>query len=171
MTEAENAENAIGVWGGNENGAVYYTSKDSKQIKALTESLVGERFEGVNEFKMCVEADVTRDEPDAANYLNCVYQMTAEDKDAAEQIYESIAPMYSNHDDSSTGKSKGWTYTICAEETGSSEGISYYIVHGIYIKGNEVIYVYGITASDNDKTSIAYICKDLGLVSPYSLMK
>lgn len=171
MKEAESAEEAINVWAANENGAICYSSKDSNQIKALTWSLVGTDYENVNEFKMCVEVDTTSDEAGAGHFFNYVYQMTTGDKESAEYIYKTESSKYAFRGESTTDKKGGWDYTVCIEESETSDGIVYDVVHGVYVKGNDVIYMYGINRADNNKTSIAYICKSLGLVSPYSLKK
>lgn len=158
-------QNKFGILlGGTGDDASYYAVfNDKERINVVCTTLLGVDTEsGAKECIACIEWKMDEDD-----YLcnNTIYCVTAKNNAAAQVIYEKLTA-YGLHGQV-PGEDNGVTYTIGYIGAGSAP------VHdsfsGVYLKGNTLIYIRGNCYSDYDNDLVESVCKDLGLVSPYTL--
>ena len=142
----------------------YYYDMDVR----LFESLGGQLrdYVSVKDVKECTMAIESIGKTD--NHGRCltqVYFLTVKDSETAEEIYESaIKPLRFGVEE---GEKNVVTYTVSYQGS-PNDGSTVELACGVYLKGNQILWI----RSDYDATlknrSVENICKSLGVVSPYT---
>ena len=132
-----------------ESHAVYYVEKDQDRMNLLITQYAP--VAEVKEFVQAVETIGKSD--DNKTCLTNVYYLTAVDSENAKEIYESLIITYDN------------------PENGEKDGVTYTgeIAYGVYLKGNNIIWIRSYFDSTLENNCVEDFCKSLGLVSPYTL--
>ena len=146
---------------GGENG--YYATNDKDEAKKLS-NLVLNRFEIMPEIEASgfAFAVVREKGSDDKYYSTFACYMTFDDNQKAKDTYNNLVDTYGDVEYGTTGEKAGVTYYI--ESDVSAAGTNN-IGDGIYLQGNNVIYLRSL-ASVNDSYKFAdKICGKLGLIS------
>ena len=170
MDEADNFEEYMEKFLSYDEGldsAVYYVAKDSKEALHMYDTIYAIPLGyypamEIKEFAACYE---NRFENNSGNNVQTeIYMITANDKDSASDLYDSLVEKCASYKTDS-GTKNGYTYTI-AFYGNKDRSLAY----GIYMKGNTVISISqrGDTLTDD---CAAFFCKELELESPYTLME
>ncbi|MBO4579906.1 MAG: hypothetical protein J5715_07115 [Clostridiales bacterium] len=145
-----------------EDVSIYYVSKDSKELDYMRFAILGigsdmeDPDSGAEQVVMCVKN--TGESYEQYGSTEQIYQITAKDEESAKAIYEQ--KLHSMWETPVPREKNGYTYAI---DYKGDELVT--TVHGAYLKGNQVIWIYGFFHPDNGNC-IKHFCKQLGLESP-----
>lgn len=146
-------------------GTSFYASKDKKDAQDLYDNYINSGgnlpHATVTEAVIVAANEYLGD----GNYSTLVYQLTLKDSGSAKDLYSAFADSYVSKDNYTSGKKNGYHYTI-----------SYYgadvQVHkrGAYLKGNSVLFIYGLTTRTEDRTGFAkYIFNAVHVLDPEAM--
>ena len=146
-------------------GASFYASKDKKDAQDLYDNYINNGgnlpHATVNEAVIVAANEYLGD----GNYSTLVYQLTLKDSSSAKDLYSAFADSYVSKDSYTSGKKNGYHYTISYFGAGVQ-------VHkrGAYLKGNSVLFIYGLTTRTDDRTGFAkYIFNAVHVLDPEAM--
>ena len=150
------------------NSSKYYLSVDSEQASDMCRGFMNLLFveDEVDSFVACVENWGEKTD-DHKRGWNTLYLLTTKNEEDAQRIFDGVAE-YEHITDKYSGEKNGITYRIQYVLTESSGGEC---ICGLYKKGNTVILINGVYSESENNKFVELFCKELGLVSPYTLKK
>ena len=146
-------------------GTSFYASKDKNEAQTLYDGYinVGGNLPHVtvNDAVIVGANEYLGD----GNYTTLVYQLTLKDNSSAKDLYTAFADSYVSKDSYTSGKKNGYNYTI--SYFGGDMQIH---KRGVYLQGNSVLFIYGLTTRTEDRTGFAkYVFTALHVVDPDSM--
>ncbi|MBP5775140.1 MAG: hypothetical protein J6W36_05535 [Clostridiales bacterium] len=143
-------------------GASFYVSKNKEDAQNLFDRYInnGGNLPGVTVTEAVIVA--ANEYLGDGNYQTLVYQLTLKDSSSAKELYSAFADSYVSKDSYTSGKKNGYHYTI--SYFGGDVQIH---KRGAYLKGNSVLFIYGLTTRTEDRTGFAkYIFNAVHVVDP-----
>ncbi len=168
MTQVNDQQEIINLWGGFDSASVYYIAKDSDEATSMYSSIFnldGKSFPDVkvNELVMCIDKNAA--ESNGRSTTSEIYEITLADNASAQALYEAFSQKKDSYRYSS-GTADGYTYTV-----GYFESANGCVAVGTFVKDNVVIRMLSIGDHDAADACIGFFCKELGFESPLSLKK
>lgn len=168
MTQVNDQQEIINLWGGFDSASVYYIAKDSNEASSMYSSLFNldaKTFPDVKatELVMCIDKKVA--EGDGRSTTSEIYKITLTDNASAQELYDAFSQKKDSYEYSS-GTADGYTYTV-----GYFESANGCVAVGTFVKDNVVIRMLSIGDHDAADACIGFFCKELGFESPLSLKK
>ena len=168
MTQVNDQQEIINLWGGFDSASVYYIAKDSNEASSMYSSLFNldaKTFPDVKatELVMCIDKKAA--EGDCRSTTSEIYKITLTDNASAQELYDAFLQMKDSYEYSS-GTADGYTYTV-----GYFESANGCVAVGTFVKDNVVIRMLSIGDHDAADACIGFFCKELGFESPLSLKK
>lgn len=168
MTQVNDQQEIINLWGGFDSASVYYIAKDSNEASSMYSSLFNldaKTFPDVKatELVMCIDKKAA--EGDGRSTTSEIYKITLTDNASAQELYDAFSQKKDSYEYSS-GTADGYTYTV-----GYFESANGCVAVGTFVKDNVVIRMLSIGDHDAADACIGFFCKELGFESPLSLKK
>ena len=168
MTQVNDQQEIINLWGGFDSASVYYIAKDSDEATFMYSSLFNldaKSFPDVKatELVMCIDKKAA--EGDGRSTTSEIYKITLTDNASAQELYDAFSQKKDSYEYSS-GTADGYTYTV-----GYFESANGCVAVGTFVKDNVVIRMLSIGDYDAADACIGFFCKELGFESPLSLKK
>lgn len=168
MTQVNDQQEIINLWGGFDSASVYYIAKDSNEASSMYSSLFNldaKTFPDVKatELVMCIDKKAA--EGDGRSTTSEIYKITLTDNASAQELYDAFSQKKDSYEYSS-GTADGYTYTV-----GYFESANGCVAVGTFVKDNVVIRMLSIGDHDVADACIGFFCKELGFESPLSLKK
>lgn len=168
MTQVNDQQEIINLWGGFDSASVYYIAKDSDEATFMYSSLFNldaKSFPDVKatELIMCIDKNAA--EGDGRSTTSEIYRITLTDNASAQELYDAFSQKKDSYEYSS-GTANGYTYTV-----GYFESANGCVAVGTFVKDNVVIRMLSIGDYDAADACIGFFCKELGFESPLSLKK
>ena len=168
MTQVNDQQEIINLWGGFDSASVYYIAKDSDEATFMYSSLFNldaKSFPDVKatELIMCIDKNAA--EGDGRSTTSEIYRITLADDASAQELYDAFSQKKDSYEYSS-GTANGYTYTV-----GYFESANGCVAVGTFVKDNVVIRMLSIGSYDAADACIGFFCKELGFESPLSLKK
>lgn len=168
MTQVNDQQEIINLWGGFDSASVYYIAKDSNEASSMYSSLFNldaKTFPDVKatELVMCIDKKAA--EGDGRSTTSEIYKITLTDNASAQELYDAFSQKKDSYEYSS-GTADGYTYTV-----GYFESANGCVAVGTFVKDNVVIRMLSIGDYDAADACIGFFCKELGFESPLSLKK
>ena len=168
MTQVNDQQEIINLWGGFDSASVYYIAKDSNEASSMYSSLFtldAKTFPDVKatELVMCIDKKAA--EGDGRSTTSEIYKITLTDNASAQELYDAFSQKKDSYEYSS-GTADGYTYTV-----GYFESANGCVAVGTFVKDNVVIRMLSIGDHDAADACIGFFCKELGFESPLSLKK
>lgn len=168
MTQVNDQQEIINLWGGFDSASVYYIAKDSDEATFMYSSLFNldaKSFPDVKatELVMCIDKKAA--EGDGRSTTSEIYKITLTDNTSAQELYDAFSQKKDSYEYSS-GTANGYTYTV-----GYFESANGCVAVGTFVKDNVVIRMLSIGDYDAADACIGFFCKELGFESPLSLKK
>ena len=168
MTQVNDQQEIINLWGGFDSASVYYIAKDSDEATFMYSSLFNldaKSFPDVKatELVMCIDKKAA--EGDGRSTTSEIYKITLTDNASAQELYDAFSQKKDSYEYSS-GTANGYTYTV-----GYFESANGCVAVGTFVKDNVVIRMLSIGDYDAADACIGFFCKELGFESPLSLKK
>lgn len=168
MTQVNDQQEIINLWGGFDSASVYYIAKDSNEASSMYSSLFNldaKTFPDVKatELVMCIDKKAA--EGDGRSTTSEIYKITLTDNASAQELYDAFSQKKDSYEYSS-GTADGYTYTV-----GYFESANGCVAVGTFVKDNVVIRMLSIGDHDAANACIGFFCKELGFESPLSLKK
>lgn len=168
MTQVNDQQEIINLWGGFDSASVYYIAKDSNEASSMYSSLFNldaKTFPDVKatELVMCIDKKAA--EGDCRSTTSEIYKITLTDNASAQELYDAFSQKKDSYEYSS-GTADGYTYTV-----GYFESANGCVAVGTFVKDNVVIRMLSIGDHDAADACIGFFCKELGFESPLSLKK
>ena len=168
MTQVNDQQEIINLWGGFDSASVYYIAKDSNEASSMYSSLFNldaKTFPDVKatELVMCIDKKAA--EGDCRSTTSEIYKITLTDNASAQELYDAFSQKKDSYEYSS-GTADGYTYTV-----GYFESANGCVAVGTFVKDNVVIRMLSIGDYDAADACIGFFCKELGFESPLSLKK
>ena len=168
MTQVNDQQEIINLWGGFDSASVYYIAKDSNEASSMYSSLFNldaKTFPDVKatELVMCIDKNAA--EGDGRSTTSEIYKITLADDASAQELYDAFSQKKDSYEYSS-GTADGYFYTI-----GFFESANGCVAVGTFVKDNVVIRMLSIGGYDAADACIGFFCKELGFESPLSLKK
>lgn len=168
MTQVNDQQEIINLWGGFDSASVYYIAKDSNEASSMYSSMFNldaKTFPDVKatELVMCIDKKAA--EGDGRSTTSEIYKITLTDNASAQELYDAFSQKKDSYEYSS-GTADGYTYTV-----GYFESANGCVAVGTFVKDNVVIRMLSIGDHDAADACIGFFCKELGFESPLSLKK
>ena len=168
MTQVNDQQEIINLWGGFDSASVYYIAKDSNEASSMYSSLFNldaKTFPDVKatELVMCIDKKAA--EGDGRSTTSEIYKITLTDNASAQELYDAFSQKKDSYEYYS-GTADGYTYTV-----GYFESANGCVAVGTFVKDNVVIRMLSIGNYDAADACIGFFCKELGFESPLSLKK
>ena len=168
MTQVNDQQEIINLWGGFDSASVYYIAKDSNEASSMYSSLFNldaKTFPDVKatELVMCIDKKAA--EGDGRSTTSEIYKITLTDNASAQELYDAFSQKKDSYEYSS-GTADGYTYIV-----GYFESANGCVAVGTFVKDNVVIRMLSIGDHDAADACIGFFCKELGFESPLSLKK
>ena len=139
----------------------YYIAEDEDDARNLS-NVVLNRFGNMNQLNATglVLTIINEDGSDGKSYNTYLVYMTFDDVDEAEDAYNDIVDAYGDEEDGKTGTKSNTTYCIdaCVSAAGYNK-----IGTGVYLQGNQVIFLRADSAVKDKFKFADTICGNLGL--------
>lgn len=146
-------------------GTAYYVSKDQNDAQRVYDYYINTSGNlpkvVVNEAAVVAANEYFEN----GNNTTIVYQLNLKNSGEAKELYSAFADAFVSKDQFASDKKDGYNYTISFFD-------GQIIMHkrAVYVKGNSVLFIYGITAGASDETGFSnYIFKSLKVVDPIIL--
>ena len=136
MTQVNDQQEIINLWGGFDSASVYYIAKDSDEATFMYSSLFNldaKSFPDVKatELVMCIDKKAA--EGDCRSTTSEIYKITLTDNASAQELYDAFSQKKDSYEYSS-GTADGYTYTV-----GYFESANGCVAVGTFVKDNVVI--------------------------------
>ena len=166
MTQVNDQQEIINLWGGFDSASVYYIAKDSNEASSMYSSLFNldaKTFPDVKatELVMCIDKKAA--EGDGRSTTSEIYKITLTDNASAQEFYDAFSQKKDSYRYSS-GTANGYTYTI-----GYYESANGCVAVGTFMKDDVVIRMLSIGDFEAADKCISFFCGELGFESPLSL--
>ena len=166
MTQVNDQQEIINLWGGFDSASVYYIAKDSNEASSMYSSLFNldaKTFPDVKatELVMCIDKKAA--EGDGRSTTSEIYKITLTDNASAQELYDAFSQKKDSYEYSS-GTANGYTYTI-----GYYESANGCVAVGTFMKDDVVIRMLSIGDFEAADKCISCFCGELGFESPLSL--
>ena len=166
MTQVNDQQEIINLWGGFDSASVYYIAKDSDEATFMYSSLFNldaKSFPDVKatELVMCIDKKAA--EGDGRSTTSEIYKITLTDNASAQELYDAFSQKKDSYRYSS-GTANGYTYTI-----GFYESANGCVAVGTFMKDDVVIRMLSIGDFEAADKCISFFCGELGFESPLSL--
>ena len=168
MTQVNDQQEIINLWGGFDSASVYYIAKDSDEATFMYSSLFNldaKSFPDVKATELIMCIDKKAAEGDGRSTTSEIYRITLADDASAQELYDAFSQKKDSYEYSS-GTANGYTYTV-----GYFESANGCVTVGTFVKDNVVIRMLSIGSYDAADACIGFFCKELGFESPLSLKK